>query len=119
MNEALERAITLFVRKEKQERMRALEKRRGDLRDAMLHDRRALDPAVLQPCPNDPVAVVTAMQKLGAGKTAFVFADDDAVLPLAEAVSTVFGRQRDSLVVSNEVAFYENHEGERFLLKRR
>jgi len=119
MNPALERAITLFVRKEKQDRMRALAKRRDDLRDAMLHDRRALDPAVLQPCPPDATATAAAMKKLGASATAFVFDDEDSELPLLDAVSSVFGRQRDVLVVSNDVAFYENHEGEQFLLKRR
>jgi hypothetical protein len=119
MNPTLERAITLFVRKEKQERMRALAKRREDLRDAMLHDRRALDPTVLEPCPANVAATVAAMKKLGAGVNAFVFDDEDAELPLLDAVTRVFGRERDAIVVSNEVAFYENHEGERFLLKRR
>lgn len=122
MHPALERAIALFVKKEKRERMHALAKRRGDLRDSMLHDRRSLDPAVLLACPETPATTVVAMRAKGAVGVAYCFADDendDREMPLNEAVSAAFGRARDTLVIAGDVAFYENHEGERFLLWRK
>jgi len=128
MASAIDDIIKLFVVSERRERMHgfaANPKRRSDLIDGMLHDRRALDPRALTELPSTSTpATVRAMLTKPRGKgIAHVISDiaevDGRDLPLDEALTAVMGRQRDTLVFALETqhAYYENHEGEQFLLK--
>lgn len=130
MDARIEAIARLFVKKEKRERILSLAgkaKRRGDLRSDLLHDRRSLDPDVLAPLAAGATAesVAKAMRAAGAKDPAYCISEvidaDDRELPLVDALALVFGRSRDSLVfpVGSYVAYYENHEGERYLLRRR
>lgn len=130
MNAHVEMLVQLFVRKEKRERMLTLAakaSRRDDFRHDLLHDTRSLDPAVLAPLPTniDVDAVAKALRAAGAGDRAYCISDafdvDDRELRLLEALELVFDKWRDSIVfaVGSRAAYYENHEGERYLLRRR
>jgi hypothetical protein len=120
----LEAVIELFVKRAKRDRMRALANRRGDLRDALLHDRRSLDPEVLVPIEGHAVAIARALRDRGARNLAYCLCDldelDDRESPLDAALAGIVGRERDALVhpIGSRVAYYENHEGERYLLAR-
>lgn len=129
MSSHLELVIELFVKKEKRDRMRTLAgkaSRRADLRHDLLHDRRSLDAAVLFALPeSDTVATIArALRAGGAGDRAYCICDfdelDDREVLLDEALARVVGSERDALVhpVGTRVAYYENHEGERHLLRR-
>jgi hypothetical protein len=129
MNAQLEVLVRLFVKKEKRERMLVLAaKRRDDFRHDLLHDRRSLDPAALSPLPASSAgvdAVVKALRAAGAADRAYCISEvidaDDRELGLVEALGLVVGKWKDSLVfpIGSTVAYYENHEGERYLLRRR
>lgn len=131
MNQHLEDIVRLFVKKEKRERILALAgkpSRRMDLRDALLHDTRSLDPAVLTPLPgsrSDAPAIAALLRAAGAGERAYCispFEDgDDRELGLVAALELVADRFADALVypIGARVAYYQSHEAERYLLQRR
>jgi hypothetical protein len=130
MDARIETIVQLFVKKDKRERILSLAakaKRRGDLRNDLLHDRRSLDPEVLAPLAQgaDREAVAKALRAAGAKELAYciseVIAADDRELALLDALSLVVGKAEDSLVfpLGSRVAYYENHEGEQYLLRRR
>jgi hypothetical protein len=136
MNEHLETVVRLFVRKEKRERILSLAsntKRRADLRDALLHDTRSLARETMQPLARDLDAngVAKALAAITNGKRAYCISDaidakgellDAREEDLATALALVVGRERDALVfvlapnARKRAAYYENHEGERYLL---
>ena len=131
MNAHVEVLVQLFVKKEKRERMLAFAakaNRRGDLRDDLLHDRRSLEPSVLVPLSASATsveAITRALRAAGAGARAYVISAvldaDDRELDLVDALELVVGRSEDSLVfaVGSRVAYYENHEGEQYILHRK
>lgn len=125
----IEVIVQLFVKKEKRERILSLgqkQKRRSDLRSDLLHDARSLDPAVIQRLTSaDAAAVERALRGFGAAGRAYCISElyeiDDQELDLASALRAVVGRTEDSLVfaVGSRVAYYENHEGEQAILRRK
>lgn len=131
MNAHIEVLVQLFVKKDKRERMLTLAakpNRRGDLRHDLLHDRRSLDPAVLIPLQAGAAgvdAIAKALRAAGAGARAYcisgVLDAEDRELDLVEALQLVVGRAEDSLVypIGSRVAYYENHEREQYLLRRK
>jgi len=129
MNANIEVLVQLFVRKEKRARMLTLAvKRRGDFRHDLLHDLRSLDPATVSPLPASAAsvdAIAKALRMAGAGERAYCISDfideDDRELGLIDALVLVVGKERDSLVfpIGSRVAYYENHEGEQYILRRR
>jgi hypothetical protein len=131
MPDHLEAIVGLFVKKAKRDRIRELAAkpgRRADLRNDLLHDTRSLDPSVLVALPAHGTSadgVVKRLRAAGAGDRAYCITDvtdaDDRELPLVDAVTAVLGRSVDSLVfpIGSRVAYYENHEGEQYLLVRK
>jgi hypothetical protein len=126
---SIETIVRLYVRKEKRERMLTLAanpKRRADFVDALLHDTRSLEPSALTPLPESGLtveAIVQALRPAKASELAYcitdVFDADDRETPLVDALKLVVGRARDSLVFVStaRVAYYENHEGEQYVLR--
>lgn len=130
MNPHIEMLVRLFVKRDKQERMLTLghsRNRRADFRHDLLHDKRSLDPAVFLPAlANATVdSVARALHSAGAGSHAYCISEivgaDDCELPLNEALVQIVGKSEDSLLfpVGSRVAYYENHEGDVHLLRRR
>jgi hypothetical protein len=131
MNPHVDALVHLFVKKDKRERMLTLAakaNRRSDFRHDLLHDARSLDPATLSPLPANATGVATiakALRAAGAGDRAYCISDvidaDDRELRLVDALELVVGKEQDSIVfaVGSRVAYYENHEGEQYLLQRR
>jgi hypothetical protein len=128
--ERIETLIELFVKKAKRDRMRALAgkpSRRADLRHDLLHDRRSLDSALLVALGSGDTAstIARALRDRGAGNVAYCICDaddlDDRDVPLDDALARIVGRERDAIVhpIGARVAYYENHEGERYLLWHR
>jgi hypothetical protein len=131
----LETIVRLFVRKEKRERILSLAgsaKRRADFRDALLHDARSLERDAMRPLTSDldATGVAKALAAIVKGTRAYVISDvldtkgelDDREEDLSTALALVVGKERDALVfvlapnARTQAAYYENHEGERFLL---
>lgn len=119
--------MRLFVKKEKRERILALASkasRRGDFRSDLLHDARSLDPGVLRrlAATSTVESIARDLRAAGARGLAFCISERDDVdgleLPLDDALGRVVGRESDSLVfaLGSRAAYYENHEGERWLL---
>lgn len=131
MNPHVGTLVQLFVIKEKKERMLALAakpKRRYDFRHDLLHDKRSLDPKTLHQLPLSGAgvsAIAKALRGAGAGERAYcisaILAVDDRELSLVEALTAVVGRSEDSIVfaLNSRTAYYENHEGEQYILQRR
>ncbi len=130
MNPSIETIVRLFVRKEKRERVLTLAgnpRRRSDLIDVLLHDTRSLDPTALSALPPSGVtveAIVLALRPAGADDVAYCISDvfdaDDREVALSEALKLVVGRARDTLVFvpTARAAYYENHEGEQYILRQ-
>jgi hypothetical protein len=136
VNPHLDLVVRLFVRKDKRDRIVSLAsnpKRRADLRDALLHDTRSLARETMQPLSRDLDAsgVARALAAVANGKHAYCISDaidpkgdllDDREEDLATALLLVVGKERDALLfvlapnARKHAAYYENHEGERFLL---
>jgi hypothetical protein len=123
------RVIELFAKKTKRERLLFLAEkvaRRADFIDALLHDTRSLERALLAPLDGSQADVAVIVKKLRAtAKTSAhcisALAElDGRELPLGEALAACVGRQQDTLVfaIETERAYYENHEGERGVLAR-
>ena len=120
------RIIDLFVRKEKRERLRVLgasASRRADFIDALLHDTRSLDrPRLVALASTADAASVSkrlrAKPRSLAHCISALVACDGLELPLEDALRACMGRDQDSVVfcIDSGLAYYENHEGERFLL---
>jgi len=129
VNANIEVLVQLFVRKDKRGRMLALApKRRADFRHALLNDLRSLDPAVVSPLPRSAAsvdAVAKALRAAGAGERAYCISDyideDDCELGLMDALVLMVGQANNSLVypIGSRVAYYENHESEQYILRRR
>ena len=119
--------VRLFVIKARRERLTELAakaKRWNDFRHDLLHDTRSLEDAVLVPLRNATLADVT--RRLGArtGERAYCISTrseiDDRELDLGEALAATIGRMEDAIVFCprSARAYYENHEGEQFILAR-
>jgi hypothetical protein len=130
MNPHDERVVALFGKKDKRERLLFLASsaaRRSDFIDALLHDTRSLDRSqltaleardaeiagvllLLRGAATGPAYCISAMREI-----------DGREVALAEALRTCVGRAQDTLVfcLANESAYYENHEGEQFVLAKR
>ena len=122
-----ERIIALFVRKEKRERMLFLgarPARRSELVDALLHDTRSLDRLrlVALGATETEIAGIASRLRVALDAPAHCISHIDEIdgreLPLGDALRACVGRQRDTIVfcIAAERAYYENHEGERFVL---
>ena len=116
--------IERFVAKDKRERIAFLAgkpARRDDLRDALLHDTRSLARATMTPIAADIPAILAALRAKPAAM-AYAISDilelDDRELPLGEALALAVGRSRDTMIacIATARAYYENHEGERYIL---
>ena len=120
------RIIALFVKKEKRERLEFLaakESRRADFIDALLHDTRSLDRSRMtavgaKETELDVVKRLRATAKARAHCISAITEIDDRELPLGDALRAAMGRERDTIVfcLDSSTAYYENHEGERFVL---
>lgn len=131
MNAYVKILVPLFVKKEKRDRMLILaakQQRRFDFRHDLLHDVRSLDPKTLTQLPvsgSSVSAIAKALRAAGAGERAYcisaIFAVDDRELGLVEALTAVVGRSADSIVfaINSRTAYYENHEGEQYILQRK
>jgi hypothetical protein len=119
--------VGLFVRRDKRERMLALlgnPSRRSDFCAALLHDRRSLDPTVLTPLAEHGLTVAHILEQVGApdDRAHCIGGDglhDGESATLLELLTDDALRGRD-LLVFDEVtrrAYYENHEGESFVLQ--
>lgn len=125
----VEALITLFAAKDKRERLLFLASkppRWGDLRDALLHDTRNLDLATLTPVAKGADVAAVLRRLRGTAKSVSycisgIFELDAREVALGDALKAAMGRQRDTIVwcVESQVAFYENHEGEQFVLERK
>jgi hypothetical protein len=131
MNVSIEAIVQLFVRKEKRDRMITLAgkpSRRPDLRHDLLHDTRSLDPAVMTRLA-DGLSVDAVAKALRAasssGQRAYSISEvldaDDKESSVVDALRAVVGRSQDSLVfvIGTRAAYYENHEGEQYILQNR
>lgn len=118
-----------FARKDKRERLLFLAERPSrwsDFCDAFLHDARSLDPAVMHAIAARDAGVESVMHRLGGTRRSMAFAIsaiaeiDSLELLLGDALRAAIGRQRDTLIlcIDTKRAFYENHEGEQWLLTR-
>jgi hypothetical protein len=127
MSSSVEVIVQLFVKKEKRERLLTLAakaSRRDDFRHDLLHDTRSLDPGVLVRLPDGASvdAARKALRAAGAGEKAYSISEvldaDDRDWPVADALRAVVGKAQDSLVfvLGTRAAYYENHEGEQFIL---
>jgi hypothetical protein len=123
-----ERIVALFAKKEKRERLTFLASkadRWGDFCDALLHDTRSLDAAKMTRISTTDREEILAQLRAKADARAFCVSaipDLDALeLPVAKALEACVGRERDTLVfvVATERAYYENHEGDRYVLAAR
>jgi Pretoxin HINT domain len=126
----VETVIRLFVAKARQERLVTLagtKGRRTDFVNDALHDRRRLASEVLIPLTHPAFNWESALREMrlrGATSLAYCIADDvdfdDTERPLEFALRTFVGRARDALVfaIGSTVAYYENHEGEQYLIYR-
>ena len=130
MSSSVEIIVQLFVKKEKRDRLLTLaakSSRRDDFRHDLLHDTRSLDPGVLLRLPEGASvdAVVQALRAAGAGDRAYSISEvldaDDREWRLVDALRAVVGKAQDSLifVLGTRAAYYENHEGEQFILQNR
>ena len=118
--------ITLFVKKEKRERMRtlaSLSARRADLCHDLLHDTRNLDPAVLTRLDRPTAAAITRLMRPVSRVYCIseVSEVDDQELPLGDALAAVMGRAQDTMLfgLGSSCAYVETHEGEQWLLVRK
>jgi hypothetical protein len=118
-----ERLVALFAKKEKRERLTFLaSKRWSDFCDALLHDTRNLDPTKMTRIATTDRAAIVVQLRAKADSQAFCVSAipeiDAQELPLAKALEACVGRERDTIVfvTATERAYYENHEGERFVL---
>jgi hypothetical protein len=131
MNVNIEAIVQLFVKKEKRDRMITLAgkpSRRRDLRHDLLHDTRSLDPAVMTRLA-DGLSVDAVAKALRAasssGQRAYSISEvldaDDQESSVIDALRAVVGRAQDSLVfvIGTRAAYYENHEGEQYILQNR
>jgi len=119
--------IDLFARKEKRERLIALSEkasRRADFLDAFLHDRRSLDPRVLAPLAPHGLSVDRIVAQVGKASDAAhclggVGDDDGRDATLVTLLTANALRSRDLLIYDlvTRRAYYENHEGECFVLR--
>lgn len=131
MNVNIEAIIRLFVKKEKRERMTTLAgkpSRRSDLRHDLLHDTRSLDPAVITRLAEGLTveAIAKALRAASSGgeraySISEVLGVDEQESSVIDALRAVVGRSEDSLVfvIGTRAAYYENHEGEQYLLQNR
>ena len=125
MSALVERAIALFALKDKRERLLFLAgkpARWDDFCDAFLHDTRSLDPRSMTRISSttDHARLIAQLGATPAAKTYCISSWlDDRELSLVEALRAIVGRQRDVLVFcpESERAYYENHEGEQFVLR--
>jgi hypothetical protein len=119
--------VRLFVAKDKRERLlflAAKPARWGDFCDAFLHDTRSLDKAVMTrvSARNEDLTALLAQLRATVSARAYCISSiadiDDRELPLGEALRAAVGRERDTLVfcLDSQRAYYENHEGEQFVL---
>jgi hypothetical protein len=124
--------IGLLATKDKRERLLFLASkpaRRDDLVDALLHDTRSLDRSLMVALGTGGSAadVAAVAARLGAREDArahcisAIASLDGAELALGDALRACVSRARDTIVfcVATERAYYENHEGERFVLAAR
>ncbi len=127
MGSYLDRIVSLFVKKEKRERILALAanpKRRADLHDALLHDTRSLDRRTMLAIDEGVRDAKAVLPLLRAKPSARAYSIstipelDDREVELGAALERAFGRERDTIVfcIETERAYYENHEGECFVL---
>jgi hypothetical protein len=131
MNVNLEAVVQLFVKKEKRDRMITLAgkpSRRPDLRHDLLHDTRSLDPAVMTRLADGLTvdAIAKALRAASSsGTRAYSISEvidaDDQESSVIDALRAVVGRAQDSLVfvIGTRAAYYENHEGEQYILQGR
>lgn len=123
----IERMLLLFVKKEKRERLLSLASkpaRWDDFRDAFLHDTRNLDHKAMTPLVAASGEEARVVALLGARADARAYSVstiaeiDGQETTLVTALRSALGREQDTIVFSpsTDRAFYENHEGERFLL---
>ncbi len=126
----LEAVVELFVAKDKRERIRFLAgkpSRRGDLRQALLHDTRSLDRATLTPIATADANPASVVRLMGAKPTAATYCIsaldelDERDVALGDALTIAIGRQEDTLIYcpATRRAYLETHEGDRYLLSRR
>lgn len=120
--------IRHFVQKERQKRYLALAespKRYGDFVNDLLHDGRHLEHRKMRRLHKASLSIISQdLHALGAGKTCYVLAAGpfDATqqeMNTAAALLAVVGSARDCLLFFPEalLAYYENHEGEQYILK--
>ncbi len=125
----VETLVHSFAKKDKRERLLFLAERPSrwaEFCDAFLHDARSLDAAVMSAIATRDAEVESVVRGLGGTPRSLSFAIstiaeiDDRELPLGEALRAAIGRQRDTIIlcIDTRRAFYENHEGEQWLLGR-
>lgn len=123
--------IQLFVQKERQARYLELAekpKRRSDFVWQLAHDGRHLERQKMRRLASAQcslAAVNAALAAAGAGKSCLVAAAtqgemDGQHLPTASALAAVVGKGQDVLLFFAEaqLPYYENHEGEQFILQQ-
>lgn len=123
--------IRTFVAAERQDRYLTLASkpsRRSDFIFALAHDGRHLERKYMQQIPAvDAVAakVAALLKPLGAGPRCFVVAAshgdfDNCAADIAPVLEALVGRSTDCIVFfpGAGLAYYENHEGECYVLRR-
>jgi hypothetical protein len=121
--------VRLFVLKEKQERLLSLgakASRWPDFRHALLHDTRNLNPRTLTRIVFNDTDLDALIRRLMVSspttEIAYCVSDnyaiDDKEIKVTDALRASVGREQDTMVfcMTRRLAFYENHEGEQYLL---
>ena len=125
-----EQFIEMFVLKERQDRYLALASkpsRREDFVWSLAHDGRHLDRRFMRQLPTTQSAsdAIALLQSHKVGTRCFVVAAlyeefDNSEFDTNKVLSSVIGTSNDCIVFFPTacMAYYENHEGERYILQR-
>jgi len=127
-NKILEKFIHNFVYKRKQERILYLAskpKRREDLLWELFHDPRYFDSKYISDCSGyDDDEILNKLKEMKFGNDAFVFVGtwfpDGGKLSIEKAFQTKHEWGEDFIICSqtSKLAYYEGHEGWKYILKK-
>jgi hypothetical protein len=119
--------VNLFVIRERRARLLeflASPKRYKDFVHELLNDPRSLDPKTVIELPGsehfiEPILV--RLRRMGAGREAYCFSEtemDGQIGTLEEILEKVVGQGRGDIIfcIGTQLAYYEDHENERYIL---